>query len=85
MSDNIFYPQEGALYQHRCGRVYRVLMTASRWGDMARVTVIEQIIPEHLSPCVIETNEFGEKFSYVPNWIDVDIQASQKAGHLVRE
>jgi hypothetical protein len=69
MSESAFYPQDGALYRHPSGRVYRVLMTASRFGDAQFMTVF-QMHDESTSPWVMETESFGKLFTYIPNWIE---------------
>lgn len=79
-----FYPQDGVLYRHNEGGcVYRIITNANRYEDGEIMTVFAQVIPCDLSPWVMPTTEFGEKFSYIPNWLDIDIAASQKAGRIV--
>ncbi len=60
-----FYPQDGAVYRHHKGGLYRVLMNVLRESDGEHMVVYQP--QDETIPWVRPLSEFGEKFSYVSN------------------
>lgn len=64
VTDN-FMPQEGAVYQHYKGDLYRVLMVVRREGSAEQMVVYQP--QDGTIPWVRPLTEFAEKFSYISN------------------
>lgn len=65
-----FYPQNGSLYRSKSGRIYRVHMTVTDCDTGHGITLFHERGHEDRSPVALSTREFGDRFSYIPNWID---------------
>lgn len=72
MEARVFYPQNGSLYyDRRSSNIYRVIRTVSMFeGATKRITLFERREERGEAAWWLPTDEFGERFAYIPNWIE---------------